>query len=63
MLLVGQRLFGDCGGEASSSYGIKRIEAVGYDWIVVRVSIVARETPEELLAFVKQNSEDKSEDY
>lgn len=36
-LLVGQQLYGYCGGYfGRDSYGDKRIEAVGSDWVVVR---------------------------
>ena len=37
MLRVGQVLEGYCGGSfGRDSYGDKRIEAIGHDWIVVR---------------------------
>jgi hypothetical protein len=37
MILVGQVLKGYCGGYfGSRSYGAKRVEAVGIDWIVAR---------------------------
>jgi len=38
-LLVGQVLYGFCGGTfGRDSYSDKRIEAVGADWVVVRES-------------------------
>ena len=36
VLLVGQMLYGYCGGYFGDEYGDKRIEAVGADWIVAR---------------------------
>ena len=37
LLPVGTPLYGYCGGYfGRDSYGLKRIEAVGYDWVVVR---------------------------
>ncbi len=36
-LMVGQMLYGFCGGEfGRDSYLDKRVEAVGFDWVVVR---------------------------
>ena len=37
MIRVGSLLYGYCGGEfGRDSYGTKRVEAIGADWIVVR---------------------------
>jgi hypothetical protein len=35
-VLVGQMMFGFCSGYFDESYGNKRVEAVGKDWVVVR---------------------------
>jgi hypothetical protein len=40
MLIVGDVLLGYCGGEfGRDSYGNKRVEALGADWVVVRNSL------------------------
>lgn len=36
MLRVGDILYGYCGGSFGDSYGPKRIEAIGADWVVAR---------------------------
>lgn len=37
MLAIGTKLYGFCGGIfGRDSYGDKRVEAVGVDWVVVR---------------------------
>jgi len=52
-LRVGDKLYGYCGGEfGRDSYGDKRVEAIGGDWVV------ARETASEQVVFYKGDPED-----
>lgn len=62
-LMVGQTLYGYCGGYfGRDSYSDKRIEAVGYDWIVVReengsVNFVGGKDVHNILAAYTEKSE------
>lgn len=57
MIFIGQKLYGYCGGMfGRDSYGTKRIEAFGVDWIVAReVDGYGENYP--LFAWFKSNAE------
>lgn len=61
-LRVGALLKGYCGGAFGDSYEDKRVEAVGFDWVVAREVDSGRvvfydETPESLLKLLEVASE------
>lgn len=53
---VGTVLYGYCGGHFGDSYGDKRVEAIGADWVVAREDndavVFANVVPEELEKYV-----------
>jgi hypothetical protein len=68
MSLVGVTLYGYCGGKFGKfEYGEKVIEAIGRDWIVVRLGGGSPELAdfssfEELLSFIKEFSVEQEDD-
>jgi len=36
VVMVGAKLYGYCGGCFGDSYNDKRVEAIGFDWVVAR---------------------------
>jgi hypothetical protein len=47
ILRVGDILYGFCGGEfGRDSYGDKRVEAIGSDWVIVRTEGYSKEYPD-----------------
>ncbi len=61
-IIVGTPLYGYCGGQfGRDSYDNKRIEGVGYDWLVVRcedgtVELASFDGPEQMKDFVAKHS-------
>ncbi len=65
-IYVGQMLYGYCNGYFGSSYGDKRIEAFGVDWMIAREddgSVVYSlfDSLAEMEQMVEENSEDLSD--
>lgn len=63
MLRVGDTLYGYCCGEfGRDSYGKKRVEAIGSDWVVVREDdspVFYRGNPEDLVRHTTPEGEEE----